>query len=245
MKKLLFTGAALLALVSSAHSKEVRVPDVFINEWCSALGDKEQPLPPESDKDGSTMNYQAPTWMNGGPCKNIFVVTPWVFGNEEHCVPVKVRLKESVAPSGTGYTAMIDAKCRWPGTMRTFKFYRYKGNLYVTTLSAAYARVGMTFVPVKALPAEMQGTWCSHDRGQGTSSFDRCQKIRDSNDIVVSETTITFPTDGAKCKLSHLSRDIESFWYFADARCNTEGRPAGTIKMRFYIDADKRLVWKE
>jgi hypothetical protein len=100
-------------------------------------------------------------------------------------------------------------------------------------------------IKVKELPKEMQGTWCSHDGGQGTSSFDRCQKIRDSNDIVVSGTTITFPTDGSKCKLSQLSRDIESFLFFADARCNTEGRPAGTIKMRFSIDADKRLVWKE
>jgi hypothetical protein len=136
MKRSLLTAAAIVLMATplftgSAHAeKKMMMPIYFVGEWCST---------PNLPKDDPTTNYQLPSWAlaDGGKCNGIFSVTPWSFDSDQSdggCMPVAIRLSQDTAPSGTGYSATITASCLQGGAARllTFKFKRYKGNLYVT-----------------------------------------------------------------------------------------------------------------
>jgi hypothetical protein len=75
---------------------------------------------------------------NGGCTKILSIEKNGFFGEGRHCDPVKMRLRNAIVPSGSDYTATITARCQsdgpaTAGTLQTFEFNRYKGNLMVTT----------------------------------------------------------------------------------------------------------------
>jgi hypothetical protein len=98
----------------------------FVGDWCFESQDK------------NISWYKLPSWTEGGHCTKILSIHKYGFyGENRHCEPVKMRLDKSVAPSGTGYIAMITARCQpdgpvTAGEFQTFEFYRYKGSLKIT-----------------------------------------------------------------------------------------------------------------
>jgi hypothetical protein len=104
-------AAAVVIACSHASAAEKTMTIDFVGDWCFDSQDK------------NVSWYKLPSWTEDGHC---------------HCEPVKMRLEKSVAPSGTGYIATITARCQpdgpvKAGELQTFEFYRYKGNLSVTT----------------------------------------------------------------------------------------------------------------
>jgi hypothetical protein len=109
-------------------------------------------------------------------------------------------------------------------------------------LSAAHARVAMTFVPAKALPPAMEGTWCFNHEDHEDQYFDKCTRATDNNDVTVTGTIIGSAIgEPWTCKLSNIASDEERFGYFADAVCHGEGQ-TWRQKLHFYVDKDYRLV---
>lgn len=124
-------GSLMFASSTNARKKETFMPMLLIGEWCYA------------DRNGKEINYTLPSWSEGA-CKNILSITPWSFRSADlNCNPKKVRQKKDCAPSGCAYDTIVVASC-WKrdgpssfvpntdGKLRTFKFHRYKGNVYIT-----------------------------------------------------------------------------------------------------------------
>jgi hypothetical protein len=127
MLRVAFIAAAGVIACSHARAAEKTMPVNFIGEWCLA-----------SQVD--TMTYYAmPSWTaNGGCTKILSIEKNGFFGEGRHCDLLKIRLRKDIVPSGIGYIATITARCRsdgpvTAGTLQTFEFNRYKGNLAVTT----------------------------------------------------------------------------------------------------------------
>jgi len=121
-----FAAAAVIAC-SHASAAEKTIPINFVGDWCY------------TSQENKTTSYVLPSWTEDGHCAKILSINQYGFyGEGKHCEPVKMRLTKDTAPSGTGYTAMVTARCQpdgpvTAGVLQTFEFYRYKGNLSVTT----------------------------------------------------------------------------------------------------------------
>jgi hypothetical protein len=111
------------------------MPINFVGEWCAD--------PNSNDPaDKSTSWYQLPSWTEDGHCTGILSITPYDFyiSGKWDCDPVGLTESHDTAPSGTAYTAQITARCQpegvtvhGEGPLRTFKLYRYKGRLSLTS----------------------------------------------------------------------------------------------------------------
>ena len=128
MLRTVIAAAVVAALNSHASAqKTLNMPIEFIGEWCFSAQDK------------NATNYTLPSWTEDGRCTNIFAIDRYGFYYEKkNCEAVKMQFGKSTAPSGTSYTATITARCIpdgpvTAGELQTFKFDRYKGNLWVTT----------------------------------------------------------------------------------------------------------------
>ena len=125
--------------MNTAHAGQLtKMPDVLINEWCS-----NSDIPPEKNKGGVKTEYRLPSWTTDGHCTDILAITPWDFWQGDlSCDPIKVRIKEDTAPSGTAYDITVTARCQRNGpqgapmttTFETFRFERYKGSMSVTQM---------------------------------------------------------------------------------------------------------------
>jgi hypothetical protein len=129
MLRIVIAAAVVAALNShAAAQKPLNMPIEFIGEWCFSTRDEK-----------NSTNYTLPSWTEDGRCTNIFAVNQYGFYYEKkNCEAVKMQLGKSTAPSGTTYTATVTARCVpdgpvTAGEIQTFKFERYKGNLWVTT----------------------------------------------------------------------------------------------------------------
>lgn len=130
--------AVISAAVISPACSRARIetmPINFVGDWCA------NPTANDPAKK-STYWYQLPSWTDGGHCTNILSIKVYDFyftDKKLNCDPVSMRLGHNTAPSGTAYTAKITARCEPDGAMtsegklQNFEFYRYKGNLSVTT----------------------------------------------------------------------------------------------------------------
>jgi hypothetical protein len=130
VKKILLAGAALATLASPALAAAPKMPTDFIGEWCAPT------------RDGNTANYTLPSWTEDRKCTEILSIDQWNFvfnlggDKETYCDPKTVRTKRDTAPSGTVYSATVSADC-YDGmianrhTLRTFEFFRYKGNMTI------------------------------------------------------------------------------------------------------------------
>jgi hypothetical protein len=122
----LATAAGVIAC-NHARAAENTIPVNFIGEWCLT-----------SQVDTMTY-YTLPSWTaNGGCTKILSIEKNGFFGEGRHCDTVKMRLRKDIVPYGIGYTATITARCQsdvpvTAGTLQTFEFSRYKGNLTVST----------------------------------------------------------------------------------------------------------------
>jgi hypothetical protein len=127
MLRLLCVAAASAIACGHARAAEKTMPISFIGEWCY------------SSQEDKTTAYTLPSWTEGGHCTKILSIDQYVFyGEGRNCEPVNVRLTKNTAPSGTAYIAAVTARCQpdgpvTAGTLQTFEFNRYKGNLTVTT----------------------------------------------------------------------------------------------------------------
>jgi hypothetical protein len=134
----LLTLAAVIALaiaapVSRAHAAEKTIPIDFVGDWCRSPSNDE---PEHKD----TAWYTLPSWTEGGHCTGILSITKdgFYFSSDKlNCDPVKLRLGQVVAQSGTAYKATVTASCQpdgptVEGKLKTFELYRYKGRLSVT-----------------------------------------------------------------------------------------------------------------
>jgi hypothetical protein len=127
MSRIICLSAAVFIACSHAGAAERNMPINFIGEWCY------------SSQENKTIWYTLPSWTEDGHCTKILSIEQWGFhGENRHCEPVNLRLKKDTAPSGTAYIALITARCQpdgpvTAGTLQTFEFNRYKGNLSVTT----------------------------------------------------------------------------------------------------------------
>jgi len=125
--RILCVAAAVVIACSHASAAEKTMTIDFVGDWCFDSQDK------------NVSWYKLPSWTEDGHCTKILSIHKYGFyGENRHCEPVKMRLEKSVAPSGTGYIATITACCQpdgpvTAGELQTFEFYRYKGNLTVTT----------------------------------------------------------------------------------------------------------------
>jgi hypothetical protein len=122
---LLPIGAGMIATPVHAE-KIVQMPIDFVGDWChSPYGE------------GEKIEYKLPSWTEG-QCSDILSVSKWGwYVGDLNCDPTSVRLTSDTAPSGTAYAARITARCSSggpvsTGTLRSFEFYRYKGNLTLT-----------------------------------------------------------------------------------------------------------------
>lgn len=121
-----YITAACIVSFSQTLAAETTIPINFIGDWCY------------SSEENTTANYKLPSWTENGICKKILSIQQYGFHSEgKNCEPIKIKLSRDTAPSGTGYTAIITARCQpdgppTEGKVQTFEFYRYKGNLYVT-----------------------------------------------------------------------------------------------------------------
>jgi hypothetical protein len=129
--RIVCVAAAVVIACSHARAAERTMPIDFVGDWCS---------PSQDYAAKNTTWYTLPSWTEGGHCTDILSINKYGFyyPNNTHCEPVNMRLGKSVAPSGTGYIATVTARCLLNGNVKanklqTFEFYRYKGNLRVTT----------------------------------------------------------------------------------------------------------------
>jgi hypothetical protein len=131
MLRIVCVAAAVVTACSHAHAVEkyVQMPIDFVGDWCSS-----------NEREKNTDWYRLPSWMGDERCTNILSINKYSFylaGGSRNCDPVAMRLGKDVAPSGTAYLATITARC-YPdgpvsaGKLKTFEFYRYKGNLSIT-----------------------------------------------------------------------------------------------------------------
>lgn len=121
----------VIAVGSQAGATEMQMPIDFVGEWCSP-----------STFEGKT-KYTLPSWTDEGKCTDILSVEKWGFTFSEKeggktCLPTTIRTKKDTAPSGTAYSATINARCfkdgiqtSGSGTPQTFEFQRYKGSLTI------------------------------------------------------------------------------------------------------------------
>ena len=118
--------AAVVIASSHACAREKTMPINFVGDWCYFSQEHE------------TIWYRLPSWTENGHCTKILSINQYGFyGGGRHCEPVSMLLKKDTAPSGTAYIAMNTARCQpdgpvTAGKLQSFKFNRYKGNLYVT-----------------------------------------------------------------------------------------------------------------
>ena len=121
---------AAAGVIASSHARAVEktMPIDFIGEWCYSAQ--------EEDK---TTSYTLPSWTEDGHCTKILSIDQYSFEAEgKYCEPVSVRLTTDTGPRGTGYIAMVTARCHQlagastAGELQSFEFNRYKGNLSVT-----------------------------------------------------------------------------------------------------------------
>ena len=130
--RIVCVATAVVTACSHARAAEKTMPIEFVGDWCF------------SGRDDVAKNkdwYMLPSWTEDGHCTNILSIDKYGFGfasEKKNCEPVKMRLGQSTPPSGTGYTATVTARCQsdgrvTAGELETFDFYRYKGNLSVTT----------------------------------------------------------------------------------------------------------------
>jgi hypothetical protein len=125
-------GIAVIAMVTclsmTARAAEKTMTIDFVGDWCFDSQDK------------NVSWYKLPSWTEGGHCEGILSINKWGWyhaDGSEHCEPIKVQLSQDTAPSGTGYTARVTARCQpdgpvTAGKLRSFEFHRYKGSLSVT-----------------------------------------------------------------------------------------------------------------
>jgi hypothetical protein len=138
--RLVCVAAVVIAACSHALAAEKMMTIDFVGDWC---------YDGQDDNDKNISWYKLPSWSRDGQCTKILSINKYGFyDNDRRCEPMKVKLEKSVAPSGTGYIAMITAQCRRndpaldfrgpgvrnlpPSETQTFEFYRYKGTLKVT-----------------------------------------------------------------------------------------------------------------
>jgi hypothetical protein len=121
-------AAAAIAACSHAHAAQkapVMMTIDFVGDWCSPT------------QDGNITDYTLPSWTEGGHCTDILSINKYGWYNDGgHCEPITMRLSTDTAPSGTGYTAVVTARCQpdgpvTAGTLKTFEFHRYKGRLSI------------------------------------------------------------------------------------------------------------------
>jgi hypothetical protein len=128
MKRLIVAAAAVAISCGYANGADKTMTADFVGDWCSPL------------REGATMYYTLPSWTMD-KCTDILSIDKYGFrfDNEKiHCKPVNIRLGKKTAQSGITDTATVTARCEpdgpaTAGTLRTFKFSRYKGSLNVTT----------------------------------------------------------------------------------------------------------------
>jgi hypothetical protein len=132
MKKLLLAAAAAVVFASGAAGAAERVVPMtinFVGDWC------------QSSKDGRETQYRLPSWLGENEkCTDIISIHYGFNYEDSYCEPVQMKLGKDVAPSGTAYQALVQARCYQNGVvvtptsgkLRTFEFWRYKGNLTVT-----------------------------------------------------------------------------------------------------------------
>jgi hypothetical protein len=129
MLKRTICGAAVVFACSHAHAAEKTMPINLVGEWCF------------SSQEDNKLYYRLPSWTDDGHCTKIFGIDPWGFSfNDWYCERlVTTSFEKDIAPSGTTYVATITARCMPPEAtatsklqIQTFKFERYKGNLWVT-----------------------------------------------------------------------------------------------------------------
>jgi hypothetical protein len=127
MLRIVCVAAAAVIACSHARAAEKTIPINFVGDWCY------------TSRENKTTWYVLPSWTEDGHCTKILSINQYGFyGEGKHCEPVNMRFTKNTAPSGTGYTAMVTARCQpdgpvTAGVLQTFEFYRYKGNLSVTT----------------------------------------------------------------------------------------------------------------
>jgi hypothetical protein len=145
--KYLIAAVALLASIGTVRAAEPPTMTIdFVGDWCF------------DGLDAQNKNiswFKLPSWTEGGHCTKILSINKYGFsgemafiasaieaspayGGNRHCEPVKMRLTKDVAPSGTGYTATVIARCQsdgpvTAGKLLTFEFHRYKGSLQIIT----------------------------------------------------------------------------------------------------------------
>jgi hypothetical protein len=132
--RIVCVAAAVVIACSHARAAEKTMSIDFVGDWCF-----DAEMTKSSPKNESW--YKLPSWTEGGLCKGILSITKYGWHHadgSEHCEPIKVQLSKDTAPSGTGYTAKVTARCQpdgsvTAGNLRTFELHRYKGNLSVTT----------------------------------------------------------------------------------------------------------------
>jgi hypothetical protein len=135
IKNFLLATSLAVASVAPAHAehRQLEMPSPLINERCRDA---------DQDYEGK-LGYQAPSWRNGGECKDVLVVDTWgVWSDDITCFPLAIRQSHDTAPSGTSYSAVItcdldkfgDTQGR-PVKMITLD--RYKGNMSVEIIWAA------------------------------------------------------------------------------------------------------------
>jgi hypothetical protein len=122
----MFCIAAVLFACCPAHAAKKAMPIDFLGEWCFA------------SQDATTTHYTLPSWTQDERCTKILAIDQTGFYRDStYCEAEKVHLKTDTAPSGTAFIATITARCRpdgpvTAGTLQTFEFNRYKGNMSVT-----------------------------------------------------------------------------------------------------------------
>ena len=125
MLRIVCAAAEAVIACSHAHAAEKTIPINFVGDWCF------------SEVENKITRYKLPSWTEDGHCTKILSIDQYDFYGEG-CEPVNMRLTKDTAPSGTAYTAVVTARRRpdgpvTAGVLQTFEFYRYKGNLSVTT----------------------------------------------------------------------------------------------------------------
>jgi hypothetical protein len=132
MKGLIVAAAAVAISCGYANGADKTMTADFVGDWCSPF------------REGMTRYYTLP---DEDKCTDILSIDKYGFrfdSEEIHCKPVNIRLGKKTAQSGITDTATVTARCQpdgpaTAGTLRSFKFSRYKGSLNVTTLSTTDA----------------------------------------------------------------------------------------------------------
>jgi hypothetical protein len=125
--KVIFVVAVAAIACGHARAAEKAMPINFIGEWCL------------TSKVDTMAFYALPSWTaNRGCTKILSIEKNGFFGEGRHCNPMTMRLKTYISSFGIGYIATVTARCQsddpvTAGTLQTFEFNRYKGNLTVTT----------------------------------------------------------------------------------------------------------------